>query len=60
MVSSDFTLALAQERLLLPYSYFQRPESDEVLSGGAERVRTDDPRLAKPVLSQLSYSPDEA
>jgi hypothetical protein len=25
--------------------------------GGADRVRTDDPRLAKPVLSQLSYSP---
>ena len=25
--------------------------------GGAERIRTDDPRLAKPVLSQLSYSP---
>ena len=27
-------------------------------SCGAERVRTDDPRLAKPVLSQLSYSPE--
>ena len=27
------------------------------LWGGAERTRTDDPRLAKPVLSQLSYSP---
>ena len=26
-------------------------------AGGADRVRTDDPRLAKPVLSQLSYSP---
>ncbi len=25
--------------------------------GGADRVRTDDPRLAKPVLCQLSYSP---
>ena len=24
---------------------------------GADRVRTDDPRLAKPMLSQLSYSP---
>ena len=24
---------------------------------GADRDRTDDPRLAKPVLSQLSYSP---
>jgi hypothetical protein len=26
-------------------------------SGGAEGVRTPDPRLAKPMLSQLSYSP---
>ena len=26
-------------------------------SGGAGRDRTDDPRLAKPMLSQLSYSP---
>ena len=24
---------------------------------GADRVRTGDPRLAKPVLSQLSYNP---
>ena len=28
-----------------------------VFTGGADRDRTDDPRLAKPVLSQLSYSP---
>ena len=26
-------------------------------TGGAERIRTDDPLLAKQVLSQLSYSP---
>ena len=26
-------------------------------SGGADRIRTDDPRLAKPLLCQLSYSP---
>ena len=26
-------------------------------SGGADRARTDDPLLAKQVLSQLSYSP---
>ncbi len=30
-------------------------EADE--SGGADRDRTDDLRLAKPALSQLSYSP---
>jgi hypothetical protein len=28
--------------------------------GGADRDRTDDLRLAKPALSQLSYSPDNA
>ena len=28
-------------------------------SGGADRDRTDDPLLAKQVLSQLSYSPFE-
>ncbi len=28
-----------------------------VLYGGASRDRTDDPRLAKPMLSQLSYGP---
>ena len=27
------------------------------LTGGGERVRTDDPLLAKQVLSQLSYTP---
>ena len=27
--------------------------------GGGERDRTDDPLLAKQVLSQLSYTPDE-
>jgi hypothetical protein len=32
-------------------------KSEGVSAGGAERDRTDDPRLAKPVLSQLSYSP---
>jgi hypothetical protein len=37
------------KRLLLPPQF--------KISGGAERVRTDDPRLAKPVLYQLSYCP---
>lgn len=32
----------------------ERPAPEQ---NGADRVRTDDPRLAKPVLSQLSYSP---
>ena len=30
----------------------------ETLNGGGERDRTDDPLLAKQVLSQLSYTPD--
>ena len=30
----------------------------ESCAGGADRIRTDDPLLAKQVLSQLSYSPD--
>ena len=30
---------------------------EPILSGGDERVRTDDPLLAKQVLSQLSYTP---
>ena len=30
-----------------------------IRDSGADRVRTDDLRLAKPALSQLSYSPDE-
>ncbi len=29
------------------------------MSGGADRDRTDDPLLAKQVLSQLSYSPPQ-
>ena len=32
-------------------------EADPKLDGGAGRDRTDDPLLAKQVLSQLSYSP---
>jgi hypothetical protein len=30
-----------------------------IRDSGADRVRTDDLRLAKPALSQLSYSPGE-
>jgi hypothetical protein len=33
---------------------------DRARVGGADRDRTDDLRLAKPALSQLSYSPNEA
>jgi hypothetical protein len=35
----------------------QRRVFIECIDGGADRDRTDDLRLAKPALSQLSYSP---
>jgi hypothetical protein len=34
------------------------PRARHPQTGGADRDRTDDPLLAKQVLSQLSYSPD--
>ena len=34
-----------------------RPRVNPKGNGGGERVRTDDPLLAKQVLSQLSYTP---
>ena len=38
-------------------AWCRRPRSAEPKLCGAERDRTDDLRLAKPALSQLSYSP---
>ena len=38
-------------------SALPRDESSAFIGGGGERVRTDDLRLAKPALSQLSYTP---
>ena len=41
-----------------PSSFSLRPASFQLeFVGGDERVRTDDPLLAKQVLSQLSYTP---
>ena len=34
-----------------------RLHSKNILTSGGRRTRTDDPRLAKPMLSQLSYTP---
>ena len=43
------------------FSFFRGPNTRRKTggrkTGGAERIRTDDPLLAKQVLSQLSYSP---
>ena len=41
----------------LSHACCQTRHGFEYVCGGAGRDRTDDPRLAKPVLSQLSYSP---
>ena len=38
-------------------SVVEQGEIEAGVHGGAEGDRTPDPRLAKPVLSQLSYSP---
>jgi hypothetical protein len=53
MITIPFTPALtSRERL-------RRARCDQTLTdSGADRDRTDDLRLAKPALSQLSYSPD--
>ena len=43
--------------ILFSKTRIQSPRRREHLDGGADRDRTDDLRLAKPPLSQLSYSP---
>jgi|JI61114DRNA_FD_contig_123_14205_length_705_multi_24_in_1_out_2_2 hypothetical protein len=47
----DRTVLLAKTRTQQTYIH------SVLISGGGSRDRTDDPRLAKPVLSQLSYAP---
>jgi hypothetical protein len=49
----------AEDGFLVLHCGFTARKNQQTV-GGADRDRTDDPRLAKPVLSQLSYSPDEA
>ena len=39
------------------FKFFCVRNVEDVKTGGADRDRTDDPLLAKQVLSQLSYSP---
>ncbi len=43
--------------MILKYLYLFFKEQKKLLNGGGERDRTDDPLLAKQVLSQLSYTP---
>ena len=45
-----------QERLA---NHFSRQSNSSIGTGGGERDRTDDPLLAKQVLSQLSYTPED-
>ncbi len=47
---------VANRRAVRPEN-LDRPPRARLRAGGADRVRTDDLRLAKPALSQLSYSP---
>ena len=55
------TLAIRQRRPSRVHRVTRLAEATRAKkkSGGAGRVRTDDLRLAKPALSQLSYSPQE-
>src|SRR5690554_1427847 len=54
-------LSTTRKNTTRPFRALLNPEPSclkkPVVSGGAGRDRTDDPRLAKPMLSQLSYSP---
>ena len=49
-------LAPHQERLA---NHFSKQSHSNTGIGGGERDRTDDPLLAKQVLSQLSYTPED-
>ena len=53
MLSPGFLLFPTASTLILP----RKRGRTFLLFGGASRVRTDDPRLAKPMLYQLSYGP---
>src|SRR5262249_47717102 len=51
------SIALALVSKPVRYFAWVRPGAFGAGAGGADRIRTDDPLLAKQVLSQLSYSP---
>jgi hypothetical protein len=53
LVDPQYLLGDQPPLLLFAFPPFPAP----ALTGGADRARTDDPLLAKQVLSQLSYSP---
>jgi hypothetical protein len=58
--SSLFRAAHSEERNAKTVARRRLREEHDIRprgTGGADRVRTDDLRLAKPALSQLSYSP---
>ena len=56
---SDSTLRIVKERqpIQSDTQTHQHALGCPVVNGGGERDRTDDPLLAKQVLSQLSYTP---
>ena len=55
----DSTLQIVKERqpIKIGHSIARRMRLSVKFDGGGERDRTDDPLLAKQVLSQLSYTP---
>ena len=55
--SVQFTSSGARDFRRLPLDVRRQIASCDAMYGGADRDRTDDLRLAKPALSQLSYSP---
>ncbi len=59
---TDLTLRIVKERQPILRSHTTRAISNcrvrSRVNGGGERDRTDDPLLAKQVLSQLSYTPN--
>ncbi len=58
MTSDSYSIVRDPWRMNPPGNLFARPPRPKAPIGGAERDRTVDLRLAKPALSQLSYSPE--
>src|SRR5579864_1360258 len=55
--ASQIALRLERTRASLAARCCHLPPADRASNGGADRARTDDLRLARAALSQLSYSP---
>ena len=58
LVTSQIVKERSQASTPDRFKFFCVRNVEDVQTGGADRDRTDDPLLAKQVLSQLSYSPE--